>query len=93
MKYIKFGEKKNGRYLKAEELTIPQFKKYMSGIISDRLKEPDYSFWSRLTGKTKKQEMFNIAYIEGYKDFKEDLIKSIEKDIDLDKKGKRIMKK
>lgn len=27
MKYIKFGEKKNGRYLKAEELTIPQFKK------------------------------------------------------------------
>ena len=33
--------------------------------------------------------MFNIAYIEGYKDFKEDLVKSIEKDIDLDKKGKR----
>lgn len=93
MKYIKFGEKNAGKYVKAEEFTIDEFRKYLSGIISDRLKEPDYSLWNRLTGKTKKQELFNISYIEGYKDAKKDILNRIYADIDLDRTGKKINKK
>ncbi len=93
MKYIKIGEKKAGKYVKAEEFTMDEFRKYLSGITTEHLKCAPMDFWSRITGKTKKQEAYNIAYIEGYKDAKRDIVVQMYLDIDLDKKGKKIKSK
>lgn len=91
MKYIKFGEKINGRYKKAEELSLEQFEKYIT-CITRALQCPKRDIWSKITGKTKKQEMYNIAYIQGYKDAKKDVIIQIKTDIELDKPGKKFIK-
>jgi uncharacterized protein involved in tolerance to divalent cations len=61
-KYIVLGEKRNGRFYKAEEISIERFKIFMEACTT-QYKELEPTFWEKLTGKHKKQKDEQLSVI------------------------------
>lgn len=89
MKYIKIGEKENGRYHKSEELSIDQFYRLMLENTT-KFERPNKTIWSVISGKHKKEMDRIITYQVAQEQLIEDIIAHILKIINIDKKGKKL---
>lgn len=88
MKYIKIGEKENGRYHKSEELSLDQFQRLMGENITEFV-IPKKTVWNVISGKYKKEireaTIYRNAQIQLIKDIRDHIIFLI----NADKKGKK----
>ena len=91
-KYIILGERRNGRFYKAEKIKLDRFTTLMEDCISKRI-ELKPTLWNKLTGKYNRNEQeyinkFNIEY-----ELIQRIFRQITRVIDHDQPKKKILKK
>jgi 2-phosphoglycerate kinase len=93
MKYIQLGEKKKGRFVKSEQLSLKEFKAKILDTLIPTIPDKEFSFIDKMLGKHKQFEREYEQYIKGFKDTKSAIMTNINNIIDKDEKGKRTISK
>jgi hypothetical protein len=92
MKYISLGEKKKGRYVKKEEISLTKLKSLFDRMYIKYPYVKNDSLVSFLLGKQSIYEEKKKSYEQGINDFKNELLNFISTTIDKDKKSKKVLK-